>query len=224
MKKILLVLLAAFLLAACSDQPKEEVTAEKPKEEVKAKEEVKNEKTEENGYYHDDYLGDLQVIGVGYSDVVGIDGTDAPIKPIKSGPIELYINNVSIVKINTTEESKIELDNQDVAYAAMIDVKVKNTSKQDVAFYPNQAIITTNVGEQVEETLLFTGDVGGDFLGKVEKEGIVWMPIKKDPEKIKSLTFIVNAPYDDGMNDLGKQIRVKFDVLDYQAAKEKDEK
>lgn len=224
MKKILLVLLAAFLLAACSDQPKEEVASEKPKEEVKAKEEVKNEKTEENGYYHDDYLGDLQVIGVGYSDVVGIDGTDAQIKPIKAGPMELYINNVSIVKINTTEESKIELDNQDVAYAAMIDVKVKNTSKQDVAFYPNQAIITTNVGEQVDETLLFTGDVGGDFLGKVEKEGIVWMPIKKDPEKIKSLTFIVNAPYDTGMNDLGKQIRVKFDVLDYQAAKEKDGK
>lgn len=224
MKKIILVLLATFLLAACSDQPKEEVTAEKPKEEVKAKEEIKSEKTEENGYYHDDYLGDLQVIGVGYSDVVGIDGTDAPIKPINAGPIELYINNVSIVKINTTEESKVELDNQDVAYAAMIDVKVKNTSKQDVAFYPNQAIITTDVGEQIEETLLFTGDVGGDFLGEVEKEGIVWMPIKKDPEKIKSLTFIVNAPYDTGMNDLGKQIRVKFDVLDYQAAKEKDGK
>ena len=54
------------------------------------------------GEYVDPDIGKVKVVGVGYNDEVGIDGTDAPIKPIQMGSMNLYINQLHVLKIEPT--------------------------------------------------------------------------------------------------------------------------
>ena len=190
-------------------------------ESEKAQKEAMFEKT---GEYVDPDIGKVKVVGVGYNDEVGIDGTDAPLKPVKMGSMNLYISSMHIVDIKPTEASKTFFDDQDQARAIIVDMKAENTSEQDIIFHPNQSIIVTDTGEQVESDMLMMGEVGGDFLGKVTKEGQTWWLLKNLDKDIKKVKLIISPPQiADTYEEQGKERRLEFDILTWDEAIKRDQ-
>ena len=62
---------------------------------------------------------------------------------------------------------KNPLNNQDVVTVVTINMTASNSTDQTISFYPDQATLVTDTGQQVDADLWFSGNVGGDFLGKV---------------------------------------------------------
>ncbi|MBN6887034.1 hypothetical protein ACUXCC_002044 [Cytobacillus horneckiae] len=247
MKKVLFLLVLSLFLGACgsdgaSNEPKEnekkeEGKTEENKSQAEWMEEQENSKEEklseeelqahfeETGEIIDPEFGIMKTVGVGYSDEVGIDGTDAPVTPIEMGSMKLFIEGVAILDVEPNEDMKMMFNDKDKAKAVVIDMKAENTSEDDITFNPNSAIIVTDTGEQVESEMLLMGDAGGDFLGKVTKEGQTWWLLKDLEKEVKELTMIVSPPYKtEDWEDEGEEKRIKFEVLNWEEAKKKDNK
>ncbi|MRX70833.1 hypothetical protein GJU40_01460 [Bacillus lacus] len=243
MKKLAcgLVLSGVLVLTACggnegattpapADQsPKTQETAkeEAPMEEVPNTEEESTEgeslSEQDNGEMYEEGFGKMKAIGVGYSEEAGIDGTDSPVKPISMGTMNLYINSVGIVDVEPEEEMKYIFNEQDQVRAIIVDMKAENTSDKDITFNPNQSIIVTDTGEQLESEMMFMGEAGGDFLGKVAKEGQTWWLVKNLDKDIKKLTLVVSAPFStDDWEDVGEEKRIEFEVLTWEESKQKN--
>ncbi|MCA1028348.1 DUF4352 domain-containing protein [Cytobacillus kochii] len=242
MKKVLFILVISLFLAACgkSEASNEPENKEKNEEDMSQSEWIENQEKdndkelteeeqeahfEETGEIIDPEFGIMKTVGVGFSDEVGIDGTDAPIKPIEMGPMKLFIESVAILDVEPNEDMKFMFDDKDKARAVIVDMKVENTSDDDITFDPNSAIIVTDTGEQVESDLMLMGDAGGDFLGKVTKEGQTWWLLKDLEKDVKELTMIISPPYKtENWEDEGEEKRIKFEVLNWEDAKKKDGK
>lgn len=206
------------------ESTKTESNEQQEKEEAQAKDDEKPLSEQDDGETYEEGFGKMKAIGVGYSDEAGIDGTDAPIKPFKMGSVNLYINKVGVVDVEPDEDMKTMFDDEEKVRAIIVDMKAENTSDEDVTFYPNQSIIVTDTGEQLESEMMFMGDAGGDFLGKVTKEGQTWWLVKNLDKDIKKITLIVSAPYStDDWEDESEEKRIEFDVLTWEEAKIKDE-
>ena len=221
MKKAGLALLLAVALVGCSEEETtNKKTVDKPKEEPKTEEQV-NENSEETGVTQMEGMGKVTTVGVGYNDE--IDAGDTP-KSIKMGPMELTINGVHVLHIDTDEDGKqLYFNGKEKAAAILVDMKASNTSDDDVTFNPNQAIITTDTGEQVESDIMLMGEAGGDFLGKVEKEGQTWWLLKNVDKEIKKITMVFTPPSDmESWDDLAEEKRVEFEVVDWEEAKKRE--
>lgn len=215
-------------LVACNTEnsatEKKETTASSQKTDKKQEKEAK---TKDNGATEDvEGLGKVTVVGVGYNDEIGIDGTDAPLKPIKLGSANLTIEQLHIVDIEPTDDAKqLYFNDEDKVRAVVIDMKAENTSKKDIMFHPNQSVLVTDSGEQVESDMMLMGEVGGDFLGKVTKEGQTWWILKNTSKVIKNIKMIISPPTDNQtLEDIGKEKRLDFQILDYETALKKDKK
>ncbi|MCY8103375.1 hypothetical protein [Bacillus mojavensis] len=198
---------------------------DKEKEQAK-KDAALKEQFEKTGEGDIEGLGHVKDIGVGYNDEVGIDGKDTPIKPVTMGSMKLYINSVDVLEIQPDDDAKsLYFNDQDKVRAIVVDMKAENTYSKDVTFDPNQAVIVTNTGEQLESEMGLMGEVGGDFLGKVKKEGQAWWILKDNSKDISSLKMIISPPSDaKTYDDLGSEKRLDFDILSFEEAKKKDSK
>jgi hypothetical protein len=196
--------------------------------EIESDNELKVDKSEEfdekTGKGFIDGLGYVETIGVGYSEELGIDGSDDPLKPIKMGSMELEIQSLFILEVELDEDAQmLYFNDEEKVKAIVIDMKVENKEETDVEFYPDNAIVTTDTGEQVESEIGLMEGVGGEFFGKVKKEGQTWWLLNNLDEEIKNVKMIISPPYDmDGWEDLDEEKRLDFDVLTYDKALELD--
>ena len=89
-------------------------------------------------------------------------------------------------------------------------MKAENTSEDTISFYPDQAVMTTNTGEQVESDIFLSDDVGGDFYGKVNKKGNVIFVLESPAEDITDIKLIINAAIDEDWNSLSNNLQVEL--------------
>ncbi|MDY7223986.1 hypothetical protein [Halalkalibacterium halodurans] len=249
MKKLKLLgitVLLTGLLAACGEaatteeEPAEGQTEETTDESIDeasdetAEEEATDDEEEEGfgssvdketGEGYNEAFGHIRTIGIGYNDEAGLDGTDDSVKPIEMGPMQLSINGVAVLEIEPNEDAKIlYFGDQDKVRVVVAEMKVQNTSEEDVTFYPNDAILVTSTGEQVEPDFMMTADFGGEFYGEVIKEGQAWWILNNLDDDIENLTMIISAPYDsNSLDDLSDEKRLKFEILDWESAKERND-
>lgn len=247
MKKLNLVLLSTvLLLAACGGESNETIPAEQEAPTTVATEEVVEDvETDESseavdsaeadeegaedagptGDWEEADFGKIKAVGFGYNDELGIDGTDAPLKPLEMGPMLLEIGMLAVVDIQPDEDSKeLFFDDKSETRAVIIDMKVENTSEADVTFDPNMAVIVTNTGEQLEPDMFLTDSFGGDFLGKVKKEGQIWWILNDIEQEVTSVKLIISPPYNtDDWEDLGEEKRLEFEVLNYEESMKRDQ-
>ncbi|MCY7768248.1 hypothetical protein [Bacillus inaquosorum] len=166
----------SFSLVACSSESSsnnDEDTSKKATTNTENKENKQNDKKEsakkeedpfEDGEDYFEGLGHVKEIGIGYNEDLGITGIDTPSEPIKLGSMNLYIAGVDILEIKPDDDAKsLYFNDQGKVRAVVLNMKAENTSSKDVTFNPNQAIIVTDTGEQLESQMGLMGDVGGDF-------------------------------------------------------------
>lgn len=183
-----------------------------------------DEFNDETGEGYVEGLGHVKITGIGYNDEVGIDGTDAALKPIEMGDMRLTISHIEVAEIEPDEDVKeLYFDNQEKVKAIVVDMETENTSDEDIEFYPEYSIMVTNTGEQLESDMFLSGDAGGEFFGKVKKEGQAWWILKYPDSDITSTKMIINPP--SRMNDwesISEEKRIEFEILSFEEAQKRD--
>ena len=128
-----------------------------------------------------------------------------------TGPMTLTINAAQVATLEPTEEYKEMFGGQDIATVVTVTMVAENSSEDTISWYPDQATLVTDTGQQVDADLLFSGQVGGDFLGKVKKEdNVIW--ILKHDETIKNLKLHISAPHDENLNSIGEDLIFEIPV------------
>lgn len=122
---------------------------------------------------------------------------------------------VSKLKFYTKEAADLfEFEKDKELTCVAFDIEVENTTDKDVNFYPNMAKIITSSKEQVEPNMLLSDDVGGEFLGKVKKDGtIIYILSNTKADDLKTLELRIDAPMETTNYDpLGENIKLNFEV------------
>lgn len=203
----------------------EDETADEPEEEPAADEDDNDfgDSVDETGEFYEEGFGFMKTVGIGYNDEVGIDGTDAPLKPIEMGPMELYINGMAVVDVEPESEVSYLFNEEEKVRAVIVDMSVHNTSEDDITFHPNQATLVTSTGEQVESEIFLMGEAGGDFYGGVKKEDQTWWLLNDLDTDIENIKMIISPPTEgDSWEGIGEEKRLDFEILSWEEAEERD--
>lgn len=216
MKKILLLLLAtifAVTLAACGDDPKDDnskdndgesqdvvnkKTEEDTGEEVEDVEDESNDNSE--GETTESELGSFTMV----NQKMDLEETH------ESGPMKLTINSIQSGDLIVSDDYKDFLDGKDEVTMISVDMKAENTSEDNVSWYPDQAVMTTNAGDQVDADILLSDSVGGDFFGPTNKEGSVLFIFDTSAEEIDTIKLIIDGPHDEGFETIGEKLEVEL--------------
>ncbi|WP_214820642.1 MULTISPECIES: DUF4352 domain-containing protein [unclassified Exiguobacterium] len=122
----------------------------------------------------------------------------------KIGPIIFQINKVQTMRLQVASDFRSVFDDKKEVTLVSFSVVAENTSDETVTFYPDQARLVTNTGEQVDAAFLLSDDVGGEFLGKVRKEGGVHFQVESMPAELTEVRFVVEGPYNDQFNTIAE--------------------
>ncbi|WP_214884568.1 MULTISPECIES: DUF4352 domain-containing protein [unclassified Exiguobacterium] len=122
----------------------------------------------------------------------------------KIGPIIFQINKVQTMRLQVASDFRSVFDDKKEVTLVSFSVVAENTSDDTVTFYPDQARLVTNTGEQIDAAFLLSDDVGGEFLGKVRKEGGVHFQVESMPAELTEVRFVVEGPYNNQFNTIAE--------------------
>ncbi|MEK8130062.1 stalk domain-containing protein [Paenibacillus filicis] len=117
---------------------------------------------------------------------------------LSSGPMKL-----DIAKVSLDPEYKPNSYSKSIK-AIIFEVSVENTSSDTVNWHPNQGKLVTNTKEQVDTSLFYSDQVGGEFIGKVVKKGKIVFEVKSSLSDVTSLNYKVTAPFGESFNRVGE--------------------
>ncbi|MBM7839044.1 hypothetical protein JOC54_002314 [Alkalihalobacillus xiaoxiensis] len=135
------------------------------------------------------------------------------IDTIESGPMTLDIPQLNVQEVSLSGEILEFLDFEPTGII-QIDMEASNTSEDDINFYPSQATITTNTGEQLESHILLSDHIDGEFLGAVNKSGSIYYLLENsDPNEIETVRILINAPHTlEDWEDVGEKIDMQVTI------------
>ena len=120
------------------------------------------------------------------------------------GPIQFAIDKVQTSRLTVAEAYRDSFDGQEEVTVVAMNMLAENTVDETMSFHPNQATLVTNTGAQVSSHLWFSDDVGGEFLGKVKKEGNVLFFVKAKPEELTELKVVIDGPFDENFDKVAE--------------------
>lgn len=209
MKKLLLsaALLLSLGLAACGDDEqdiKEEATPATESTEAKK---VETDTTEKPAADSEDKTGEVTESELGKMTILY--QNKELNTPVTSTPVNSSLDKVQVATLEVSEAYKETFDNQDIVTIITIEATAENTVDETTNFYLDQATLVTDTGQQVDAALFFSDSVGGEFLGKVKKEGnIIW--VLKHDEGIKKITLHVDGASNDNLDRVGEDAKVEI--------------
>ncbi|OIJ12644.1 hypothetical protein BKP37_12635 [Anaerobacillus alkalilacustris] len=206
MKKRLLFLLAALLLvvSACgtTEEPTEtEVENEEGVNQEEEQEEVLPEEVNDDGFEHS--VGDVIENEGGKFTLIS---RASDIETQETGPIIFNISQVNTSTGDLKGDLASFLEKDFINYI-QIDMEVENTSEENITFFPAQATITTNTGEQLESDMWLSEHIDGEFIGAVKKSGSQFFILEKSvAEDIEWVRIIIGAPMNADWENVGEKI------------------
>src|SRR5699024_3718645 len=130
----------------------------------------------------------------------------------KSGDVTLDITEISVGKLEINDDYKTDFDNRDDVTLVTVKMKAENKGKDKVSFYADQAVLTTNKGEQSEANLMVSEDVGGEFKEEDKKEGKIYYEVESEPDEIEKITLDVNGVSNEEFESLGDDITIEIEL------------
>lgn len=205
MKKVLLSLSAtalALALAGCNDAEttKEDTmpvdtNSNTANEDKKADEKV-DKKEDEN--VEDTELGKMTIL---YKNKELDENAE-------SGPMKLNVSGIQLANLEVAEGQEYMFEEKDKVTVITVQMEAENTVDETISFYPDQATLTTDAGDQKDASLLLSDSVGGDFFGKVKKEGNAIFLVDTPAEEIGEITLNISGSSDESFMDLGEKIKM----------------
>lgn len=131
----------------------------------------------------------------------------------ESGPIKINIIDAQLSQFQPCEDmiDFFEFEGEDLAMVG-IKMKVENKSKDTNTIYPDQGILVTDTGKEVDADLFVSDDLGGDFRGEVTKEGQVYFFFDGQAKDVSEVHYLINAAQNEDSDKLGEDIEfvIKF--------------
>lgn len=127
---------------------------------------------------------------------------------VETGPLAATFESAKVIDGELTEEYQdiLETDSENLTYI-QLDMSVENTQEEPVNFYPSQATITTNSGEQLDPDGFLGEHISGEFLDAVTQEGYnVYVLENSEAEEIEEITVRMSAPTDEDFNEVGDSV------------------
>ncbi|MDE5414214.1 hypothetical protein [Alkalihalobacterium chitinilyticum] len=223
MRKLSLIVLSlglAVSLAACGSEAEEttadgsmpdtenvEESASDEDEEAGATEEESQETEADNGW--ETQVGEtVENEGGAFTLIARNDQVETQ----ETGPMILNIPQVNAASAKLKGDVAEFLETEDIEYI-QIDMEVENTSEDTITFYPAQATITTNTGEQLESDIWLSDHIDGDFFGQVKQEGSQYFILEKSKaEEIEWVRILISAPLDENWNSLGEDLDFRVEL------------
>jgi Copper amine oxidase N-terminal domain len=123
-----------------------------------------------------------------------------------SGPMKISISKV------TLDNSYDYNDYSNPIKAVVLDVTVENTSSGTVSWHPDQGTLVLNTKEQIEDPILYSDDLGGDFHGKVIKKGKIAFKTTSTFDLINSMNFIIDGAFNEDLDRIGEDLNLSIKV------------
>jgi hypothetical protein len=121
-----------------------------------------------------------------------------------SGPMKITINKVTV-------DPAYKYDPYLPAIKAIaLDVVVKNTSSSKVSWYPTQGIFALNTGEQIEDAILYSQNVDGDFLGNTIKKGKIVLKVNSNLDRVNLIKCNIDGAFDESYEQIGDDLSLKI--------------
>ncbi|KXG10681.1 hypothetical protein AT864_01272 [Anoxybacillus sp. P3H1B] len=168
MRKILMIPLAAFLLSACNDVDTIK-QSEDEKAKAKVEESAKNEDTDKGTKEKKEDIWTYYENATWSDDFKGLKTTIQKVVASDKAP-------------GLDEEG-----NEITTSAVGVKFQIENTTEGKFTTYPDQAVLVTSTGEQIETPDMFVSDhLGGEIDKGVIKEGdVIWYLKRGNAEKIQ---------------------------------------
>ena len=202
-KNLLLFGASALLLVACGDGGSTEDTAtdtDASTDEVGEVVETENDDSLSEGNSEETEYGTLTRVVSPFE----VNETQS------SGPFDVTVKKAQIGFIEPTEDYVELFGGEEVTIVSLL-VEAKNNSEDTNSIYPDQGTIVTNTGHQIDADMLFSGSVGGDFLGEVTKEDEVWFFLNEDPSEITNIRYFVDSGHDEDWDNFGENLEFSID-------------
>jgi hypothetical protein len=120
---------------------------------------------------------------------------------VTSGPMKMTISEVTVDPAYKYNQYLPAIK------AVVLDVKVQNTSSNRVKWYPSMGTYALNTGEQLQDALLYSSDVEGEFLGNTVKTGkIVLNPKTSSLDAVNSIHMVIDGALDNQFSFIGKEV------------------
>lgn len=190
----LLVAVLLALLVGCGEADELKTTATNTEEVAEAEASEPEESTTENEDVQESELGTNKI----YMKNKALTITET------MGPIQFAIDKVQTSRLTVAEAYRDSFDGQEEVTVVAMNMLAENTVDETMSFHPNQATLVTNTGEQVSSHLWFSDDVGGEFMGKVKKEGNVLFFVKAKPEELTDLKVVIDGPFDENFDKVAE--------------------
>lgn len=129
-----------------------------------------------------------------------------------SGPIELSVDALQVGELEVDEDYQDMFDGKEKVTVITFSMLVENSTDDTISIYPDQGIITTNTGEQIDADLFLSDSVGGEFIGMVKKDGEVFFMSDSDVEDIKEINLMIDAAHDEDYENVGDDIKMSFEL------------
>ena len=130
-------------------------------------------------------------------------------KTFETGSIKGTLAKIRYATLEPSEDYKAMFNDESVVTLITIEASNENTVDETISFYLDQATLTTDTGQQVDAEIFLSDNLGGDFLGKVKKEGNIQWILKHD-EHIKTLTLHASAPHNENFDSIGEDLKIEI--------------
>lgn len=203
-RKLALFGTTALLLAGCGAEDvstEDEDESTEPDTEEVAEE---SESVSEGEYKVGDTLeadgGTSEVVAVNY----GINET------VENGDFTVTLKDARLLQFEPSPEFVDMFEDESLPMIAF-NIDVTNNSDATNTIYPDQGVAVTDTGQQIDAELLFSDDVGGDFLGQVTKSGEVLFLGEGDASEISNVRYIIGSGHDEELESFGEDIEFTVD-------------
>ena len=136
------------------------------------------------------------------------------------GPMKYEVQSLQIAKIEATGDTANMLGLKPGQKAALFSVqlRVENTSNEDMSWSPDISTIVTSDKEQVSSDWLISDSVGGEFYGNVVKQGQIFFLCKNtDAENLSHIQWRIDTPHDSKYNHFGEDVIIEFEFSKYKS-------
>lgn len=201
-KKLALFGTTALLLSACGG--KDTSTQEEESVEPETEEVEESVSVSEGEYKVGDTLeadgGTSEVVAVNY----GINET------VENGDFTVTLKDARLLQFEPSPDF-VDMFEDESLPMIVFNIDVTNNSDATNTIYPDQGIAVTDTGQQIDAELLFSDDVGGDFLGQVTKSGEVLFLGEGDASEISNVRYIIGSGHDEEWESFGEDIEFSVD-------------
>ncbi|MCK0470375.1 hypothetical protein [Halalkalibacter sp. APA_J-10(15)] len=202
---LLLMIMTVLLLISCgAEQQEEQIEEDADQQELEETGETERDEEEQvldEATGHDE--GDVVENEGGTFTLIS---KQDDIESQETGPMIVDITQINASSGQLQGDLADFLETTEIEYI-QVDMEVENTSDDTIFFYPGQATITTNTGEQLESDMWLSDHIDGEFIGAVRKSGSQFFILENSTaDEIETVRIIINAPHNEEWEDTGDKI------------------